>query len=197
MSDDGIGRLLVASLHQAIGDVLPTRLEYYEHWLSPMGLRSGRGGRAALNAVLSFLRLEGEPAYTAVMRAAGRYSADWHHAERAVSTRIRQRLPARIRARFVLWRTRRLLCEAYRPLGVTASMRQGVGVIVLTRSVFCGLREPWPWPTCAYFAEAVARWFAVHGLEVETRIVACQTQGGDACRLEVTFPRRGATEVPS
>ena len=31
--------LLVASLHQSIGEVLPTRLEYYEHWLSPMGRR--------------------------------------------------------------------------------------------------------------------------------------------------------------
>ena len=64
MTDDGIGRLLVASLHQSIGEVLPTRLEYYEHWLSPMGLREGRSGLAPLGAVLIFLRQEGEGPYT-------------------------------------------------------------------------------------------------------------------------------------
>ena len=35
MSDDArIGRVLVASLHQAIADVLPDRLEFYENWLT-------------------------------------------------------------------------------------------------------------------------------------------------------------------
>ena len=29
----------MASLHQSIGDALPLRLEYYEHWLTPMGRR--------------------------------------------------------------------------------------------------------------------------------------------------------------
>ena len=34
MSDDArIGRVLIASLHQAIADVLPTRLGFYENWL--------------------------------------------------------------------------------------------------------------------------------------------------------------------
>ncbi len=30
MTEAGIGRLLVASLHQGIADLLPTRLEFYE-----------------------------------------------------------------------------------------------------------------------------------------------------------------------
>ena len=42
MIEAGIGRLLVASLHQAIADLLPTRLEFYEAWLNPAGLRDGR-----------------------------------------------------------------------------------------------------------------------------------------------------------
>ena len=37
MNDAGVGRLLVASLHQGIADMLPTRLEFYEAWLSPSG----------------------------------------------------------------------------------------------------------------------------------------------------------------
>ena len=61
MVDAGIGRLLISSLHQAIGDVAPTRLEFYESWLTPSGMRDGRIGLAPLGAVLSFLHREGPP----------------------------------------------------------------------------------------------------------------------------------------
>ena len=61
MTDAGIGRLLVASLHQGVADLLPTRLEFYESWLNPAGLREGKIGLAPLAAALSFLRQEGEP----------------------------------------------------------------------------------------------------------------------------------------
>ena len=60
MTEGGVGRLLVASLHQAIADLLPARLEFYEAWLNPVGLREGRIGLAPLAAVLSFLRQEGD-----------------------------------------------------------------------------------------------------------------------------------------
>ncbi len=77
MSDDArIGRVLVASLHQAIGDVLPDRLEFYENWLTVPGLREGTIGLAPLSAVLSFLRLEGE-AYHRTTARAGEYAAEW------------------------------------------------------------------------------------------------------------------------
>ena len=46
MVDAGIGLLLIASLHQGIADVAPARLEFYENWLSPTGLRDGRMGLA-------------------------------------------------------------------------------------------------------------------------------------------------------
>ena len=65
MSEAGIGRVLVASLHQAIADILPTRLSFYENWLNAEGLREGTIGLAPLYAVLSFLRQEGD-AYTLV-----------------------------------------------------------------------------------------------------------------------------------
>ena len=60
MTDAGVGRLLVASLHQGIQDVLPTRLDFYESWLNPAGMRDGKIGLAPMAAVLSFLRQEGE-----------------------------------------------------------------------------------------------------------------------------------------
>ena len=37
VSEPRIGRVLVASLHQAIADLLPTRLEFYENWLNVAG----------------------------------------------------------------------------------------------------------------------------------------------------------------
>src|SRR4029077_19383333 len=74
--EGGVGRLLVASLHQGIADLLPTRLEFYESWLNPSGLRDGRIGLAPRAAVLSFLRQEGSP-YRLIAARAGEYTAEW------------------------------------------------------------------------------------------------------------------------
>ena len=76
MRDAGIGRVLVAALHQGIADELPDRLEFYENWLNAEGLRNGTIGLAPLAAVLGFLRTEGD-AYDSVTRRAGEYAADW------------------------------------------------------------------------------------------------------------------------
>ena len=82
MSEPRIGRILVASLHQSIQDLLPNRIEFYENWLRPAGLREGTIGLAPLSAVLSFLRLEGEP-YDAITTRAGEYAGDWTMARAA------------------------------------------------------------------------------------------------------------------
>src|ERR1700749_1646409 len=76
MREDGIGRVLVASLHQAIADILPTRLSFYENWLNAEGLREGTIGLAPLFAVLSFLRQEGG-FYRIITVRAGEYAAEW------------------------------------------------------------------------------------------------------------------------
>src|SRR3954469_4797566 len=76
MREAGIGRVLVASLHQGIADILPTRLGFYENWLNAEGLREGTIGLAPLYAVLSFMRQEGE-AYEMITTRAGEYAAEW------------------------------------------------------------------------------------------------------------------------
>src|SRR5262245_49132812 len=76
MREAGIGRVLVASLHQGIADTLPQRLSFYESWLHAEGLRDGTIGLAPLYAVLSFLRQEGAP-YETITRSAGEYAAEW------------------------------------------------------------------------------------------------------------------------
>ncbi len=194
MSDDGVGRLLVASLHQGIGDVLPTRLEYYEHWLSPMGLREGRSGLAPLNAVLSFLRQEGEEPYAAVMTAAGRYSAEWYYAQSGFGRRALRWQPKWLRRRSALARARRLLRAAYQPLVVTTVVGRGRGTVTMQGSVFCGLRDRWAWPTCGWVAGALSRYLELHGLEADVRIETCRAQGAPGCTLAIDFTGSAASE---
>ena len=93
--------MLVASLHQGISDLIPTRLEFYENWLNPAGMRNGKIGLAPLAAVLSFLRQEGDP-YTLVTERAGEYAAQWTFdnlsgIERSFIRAMRYRSPARMR----------------------------------------------------------------------------------------------------
>ncbi len=196
MSDDGIGRILVASLHQSIGDALPMRLEYHEHWLSPMGLKEGRAGRAPLGAVLSFLRQEGQEVYDQVMNGAGRYSAQWHHQQSGPAPGLLRLLPHRVRTRLALGQCRRLLQSAFTPATVTVSVRRGVGTVAVTGAIFCVLRDTWPWPTCRYFAAAAEQHLALQGLRTDVRITGCQGLGDGACTLQVTFGRPGDAPQP-
>src|SRR5690348_14729173 len=111
MSEARIGRFLVASLHQAIAEILPDRLEFYENWLSVSGLREGRIGLAPLLAVLSFLRGEGD-AYQQVVARAGELSAIWTvNGLPALERRLMRALPLRLRTRAAL-RTVRTLIRA-------------------------------------------------------------------------------------
>ena len=58
MGESRIGRVVVASLHQALADHLPTRLEFYESYLRPLRMRAGAVGVASFSAALSFLKHE-------------------------------------------------------------------------------------------------------------------------------------------
>ncbi|MGD9905563.1 MAG: hypothetical protein AB7U83_18995 [Vicinamibacterales bacterium] len=185
--DDGVGRLLVVSLHQAIGEVLPQRLEYYEHWLGPMGFKDGRSGLAPLGAVLSFLRQEGREVYDGVMTRAGHASADWYLAERAASARVARALPTGWCRRLALARSRRLVRAAFDPARARVRVRRGRGRIDVEGSIFCALREPWPWPTCTYFSAAVERHLALSGADAAVVIAQCRATGAGSCHLDVTF----------
>src|ERR671912_681349 len=113
MREAGIGRVLVASLHQAIADILPTRLSFYENWLNAEGLREGTIGLAPLNAVLSFLRQEGEP-YQMITTRAGEYAAEWTVLSMSSLERSTVRAaPAWLRRRLLLRLARRLVLSSY------------------------------------------------------------------------------------
>src|SRR5216117_3021434 len=108
MREAGIGRVLVASLHQGIADILPTRLGFYENWLNAEGLREGTIGLAPLYAVLSFLRQEGD-AYQLITTRAGEYAAEWTvESMSPVQRALIRTAPAWIRSRMLLRLARQL-----------------------------------------------------------------------------------------
>src|SRR5258706_10698935 len=114
MIEAGIGRLLVASLHQGIADLLPTRLEFYESWINPRGLRDGRIGLAPLAAVLSFLRQEGA-AYNLIVARAGEYTADWTVLDLSQMQRAMiKRAPRGLRVWLVIRVARQMVRNTYR-----------------------------------------------------------------------------------
>jgi bacteriochlorophyll 4-vinyl reductase len=188
MVDAGIGRLLVASLHQGIADIAPERLPFYEHWLTPTGLRGGKLGLAPLHAVLSFLRLEGQSAYERVMRKAGSYSGDWSYNELSSFRReIVRRLPYRLRARLALRLSRRLVKDTFRGSSAITRLRKGTGSVNIQASIFCEVRETAQWPMCVFYSAAVEQFLRRFDLDATVDVTQCRASGGSGCSMSVTI----------
>src|SRR5260370_6661087 len=142
MREAGIGRVLVASLHQAVADILPTRLEFYENWLNAEGLREGTIGLAPLHAVLSFLRQEGD-AYQIITTRAGEYAAEWTvQSMSPLQRRLIRAAPAWMRTRLLLGLARSLVRSSYSGSRAVARLKKGTASIDVRASIFCTLREP-------------------------------------------------------
>ncbi len=187
MRESGVGRVLVASLHQAIGDILPTRLGFYENWLTPEGLRDGTIGLPPLYAVLSFLRQEG-PVYAEVARTAGAYAAEWTVASMSPFKRsVIRRLPRFARRRIVLGRAAALVHMSYDGSRASSRTRKGVALVTVKASVFCSVREPVAHALCGYYASAVERMLALFEIETSVTVESCRGTGDDSCVLRVPF----------
>lgn len=194
MAEAGIGRILVASLHQGIADLLPSRLEFYENWLNASGLRNGTIGLAPLLAVLSFLRREGD-AYGLVTDRAGEYAAEWSVADMwRVKRWVVRRLPAAMRAQAAMRLACRLVQHAYGSSRASGRLRRGAGSIVVRGSVFCGVRGHTVEPQCRYYATAVSRVFLLFNLRVQARVTECRAIGDGACRVAIAV--HGTTREP-
>lgn len=191
MIEAGIGRLLVASLHQGIADLLPTRLEFYESWLNPAGLRDGRIGLAPLAAVLSFLRQEGEP-YHLIAGRAGEYTAEWTVADLPAARRaIMRAAPLPIRTWLVMRLVREMVRGTYRGSRAVVKWRRGEGRVDIRGSIFCEVREPVADPLCEFYAAAVRRLLYLFSVEADVGIKECRGKGGAQCLMSVTVrPQR-------
>ena len=190
MSEARIGRVLVASLHQAIADELPTRLEFYENWLNLSGLREGTIGLAPLTAVLSFLRTEGD-AYAAITARAGRYAAEWTVRELpALERRMIAILPAPLRARAALRAARSLVRSTYPGTRLITKLRKGKASVDLRGSLFCEVRELSRHPLCGFYAAAITRVLELFSLNANAEVVECRASGvRRGCTLSVSVAR--------
>ena len=189
MTQAGVGRMLVASLHQGISDLIPTRLEFYENWLNPTGMRDGRIGLAPLAAVLSFLRQEGEP-YTFVTRRAGEYAAQWTFDNLTPLERsMIGMLPAMLRARAAMRLAKKVVKRSYGGSRAISRLRRGEGTLTLRGSVFCTVREPFDWPLCVFYSAALAHLLHLVNVEGTVRVHTCLGIGDTACVISVSVPR--------
>jgi bacteriochlorophyll 4-vinyl reductase len=187
MREAGIGRVLVASLHQGIADILPTRLGFYENWLNAEGLREGTIGLAPLYAVLSFLRQEGD-AYQMITTRAGEYAAEWTVASMPSFWRsLIKAAPAWMRARVLLMMARRLVRNSYHGSRAIARLKKGTARIDVRASIFCTVREPVPQPLCGFYAAAFTRLMALFNVRAKTEVVACRGTGEPTCVLSVAL----------
>lgn len=192
MIEAGIGRLLVASLHQGIADVLPTRLEFYESWLNPAGLRDGRIGLAPLAAVLSFLRQEGE-SYDLIAARAGEYTAEWTVADMPAYKRaVLRAAPPWIRLHLVMSLARQMARNTYRGSRVIVRWRRGKGAIDLRGSIFCEVRDRTEQPLCAFYASAIRRLMSLFSLDVEVGTEQCRATGAGQCLMTILVRPAGA-----
>jgi hypothetical protein len=197
MTEPGIGRILVASLHQGITDLLPARLEFYESWLNPDGLRQGTIGLAPVLAVLSFLRQEGVP-YQQVTRRAGEYAAEWTVAAQSPARRgLVQSLPIWLRFRAVLRVGRRTISRTHAGQRVRLKVRRGEGTLDVADSIFCGARGHFREPLCEFHAAALVRLLDLYGVPAEVRLESCRAVSGASCRIVATLSARRQSRVVS
>jgi bacteriochlorophyll 4-vinyl reductase len=196
MSEPRIGRVLVASLHQAIADLLPTRLEFYENWLNVSGLREGTIGLAPLSAVLSFLRAEGD-AYNLITARAGEYAADWTVNDLpAFERRLIRALPVALRVRAALRTVRALVRSTYPGSRAIVRLRRGKASVDLRGSLFCEVREASVLPLCGFYAAAIIRVLQLFALRADAHVDVCRAAGGSkGCQMSVVVISEGADQA--
>jgi len=171
MVDAGIGRLLIASLHQGIADVAPARLEFYENWLSPTGLRDGRMGLAPLGAVLSFLHREPAPDDHAIPERSGTCAAEWaFEALSGARKGLIRRLPLGLRTRAALRLGRPLAHETVGRSRVKWRLRTGHAQVEIRSPIFEYLRQSSAAPMRLFYAAAFRECLTHCDVEATVRV---------------------------
>ena len=175
----------MASLHQGIADLLPSRLEFYESWLNPVGLREGRIGLAQLAAVLSFLRQEGEP-YHLVTARAGEYTAEWTVADLPPMQRaIIRGAPSVVRTRLVMRVARQMVRNTFGGSTTVVRWTKDRAAVDLQGSVFCQVRDRAANPLCEFYASALRRLIYLLNVEADVGTEQCRATGGGRCAMTI------------
>ena len=198
MTEARVGRLLAASLHQAIGDELPDRLEFYEVWLKSEGMRDGTIGLAPMIAVLGFLRTE--EAYDRVVARAGRLSAQWTILSMSpLQRRAIGLLPRSLRARAALWVATGIVRHISSASRVSARIRRGAASLDVKASLFCAVRDLHKLPLCGFYAGVAAESLATFGITARARVEHCRAVDHQysTCRIALDFSGADAATDPA
>ena len=197
MTEARIGRLLAACLHQAILDVLPDRLEFYEHFLRPDGLRDGSIGLAPMSAVVGFLRTEGA-AYDLVMTQAGRLAAEWNVASlSAMHRRTIAWLPRGLRVRAGLGVARTLVRDVYAVSRASTKVRRNQARVEVTSSLFCQVREVHATALCSFYLALAVETLRQFGVEAQGRVERCHAVNGGTCVVALALSTEESAPAPA
>jgi Flp pilus assembly protein TadD/predicted hydrocarbon binding protein/TolB-like protein len=183
MSSAGIGRLFIASLHQALSELIPARVPFYEPWLTTDGFRTSRVSLAGIRAAFSFLRRE-DGAYEPVMRRAGELAATWVWQDLSLVRRAWIRaMPAWMRRRAASRLARHVVTDAWRETKLSISWRRGSGRMSVRASLFCDVRDRAPGPLCHYYAAGLRQLLQHAEVESQVHVEGCQATGGTCCEI--------------
>jgi hypothetical protein len=197
MTEAQLGRLLPACLHEAIADEIPQRLEFYEEWLNPDGLRDGRIGLAPLSAVIGFLRTE-RAGYDAVVARAGTLAAQWSIATLPpYQRRLGASLPMSLRCRFALRVARGIVRGVLSTSSATTRVRRGRATMRVHGSLFCGVRERHAAPLCGFYQALAVETLRAFQVAAQARIESCRAMTGSPCVIVMQVASPGRMSKPA
>ncbi len=183
MENGLVERKFVASLHKALEELAPERLEIFEKWFDPADRRPQFHIASIIGAV-GYLRRSPE-LYHKVMEKAGHYASQWSCLDLPENKRkILFRLPfGRDR------RVKHLLQKGLRSIhrdGQLETARDGDKLVVtLSNSLFCRTELIGNEPTCEYYSAFFAGLLAcIHENCSSMTESACRGQGDSSCRFE-------------
>lgn len=192
MTEARIGRVVVAALHEALATQIPLRLEFYESYLRPMGMRAGTIGAASFHAALSFLRRE-PGAYEPVVRQAGELAARWSYDETpALRRALSARMPDGSRLRSAMRLTSTLVNGTQRGASGRIAGTRRARRLVITGSPFCDLRQPVPVPMCGFYVAALEVFLHLLDVPATVEVAGCQGMGHDHCEYALITGARAS-----
>ena len=180
-----IERLLPASLHQAIAELLPLRLEFYENWLRPLDLFRGTVGLSQVSAVLSFLRKE-EHNYDLVTCRAGEHAAQSFIEEvSAFTCFVACMLPVRWRVRVALRLCSSLVRRIDNRSRTVTRVRRGSVIFEIHGSPFCNVRGVVERPRCVFYVGVLERVMNFLNVSAKVQVDGCCARGDEVCRMSL------------
>jgi len=180
-----IERLLPASLHQAIAELLPLRLEFYENWLCPLDLFRGTVGSPQLSAVLSFLSKE-EHNYDLVTCRAGEHAAQSFIEEVSGFTCfVACMLPVRWRVRVALRLCSSLVRRIDNRSRAVTRVRRGSVIFEIHGSPFCNVRDVVERPRCVFYVAVLERVMNFLNVSAKVQVDGCCARGDEVCRMSL------------